>query len=119
MRISIRPARIEDARNTAQALFNSVHGTGAQFYPKAICEEWSPPLTEKRVKEFEDAIFSTTEIMFVAEVDGQIAGFASIVPKTASFAQSMLTRSMIAKGLANSFWIKSRLKRGLAEYESL
>jgi putative acetyltransferase len=81
MKISIRPAHIEDARNTVQAHFNSVHGTGAQFYPKAICEEWSPPLTDKRVKEFEDAIVSTTEVVFVAEVDGQIAGFASIVPK--------------------------------------
>jgi putative acetyltransferase len=81
MKTSIRPARIEDAKNTAQALFNSVHGTGTQFYPKAICEAWSPPLTDKRVREFADAISSTTEVMFVAEVDGQIAGFASLVPK--------------------------------------
>ena len=82
MNVVVRPAKIEDAREIAQTHFDSVHATGAQFYSADICEEWSPSLTDKRIKGFADAIQSNVEIMFVAVGETQIMGFASIVPKS-------------------------------------
>lgn len=81
MKTLIRPARIEDAEHILRAHFNSVHGTGSKFYSKEICDEWSPSISEKRIKGFADTISSGVEIMFVAIVEDKIAGFSSIIPK--------------------------------------
>lgn len=80
MDISIKPARIEDAEQLAHVQFNSVHGTGAKFYSREVCQEWSPVPSPKRTNGFIKAISSGQEIMFVAWVGGEMAGFASIVP---------------------------------------
>lgn len=81
MKIAVREATVEDAPEIARTHQNSVHATGSKFYSKAICDEWSPVLSDKRIKGFADAIQSNVEVMFVAEVENQIVGFGSIVPK--------------------------------------
>src|SRR4051812_44024354 len=79
-----------------------------------------PPVSPKRVKGFSDAISSNREIMFVAEVDGQIAGFASIVPSLselrAVYVDSRFARNGIGKMLLDKVEQEAR-NRGLHKLE--
>ena len=42
MKASVRQARPDDSQKVAQVHFAAVRQTGAKFYSKEICEEWSP-----------------------------------------------------------------------------
>ena len=63
-------------------------------------------MSNQRVKQFTDAISSNSEIIFVADVDGQIAGFASIVPKAIELRAVYVDPQYSSKGIAKQLLCK-------------
>ncbi|PWU19698.1 MAG: hypothetical protein C5B49_05370 [Bdellovibrio sp.] len=120
MEISIKPARVEDAPELVRVHFNSVHSTGAQFYSKEICQEWSPVPSQQRTKALIQAISSGKEIMFVAWVNSEVAGFASIVPAEfelrAVYVDPKFGRHGVGRMLLHRVEIEAR-NRGLAKLQ--
>jgi putative acetyltransferase len=76
--ITVRVARIEDAREILEAHYSAVHETAASDYPLEVRNAWSRPVTPERVDQYlKHGLPNETTV--VAEVDGRIAGFGAIV----------------------------------------
>jgi putative acetyltransferase len=76
--ITVRMARIEDARGILEAHYSAVHETAAGAYPLEVRKAWPMPVTPKRIDQYlKHALPNETTV--VADVDGRIAGFGSIV----------------------------------------
>lgn len=82
MKVSVRPATVEDAESIVRAHYSAVHKTAARDYPQDILDEWSPAVTAERIGKFESLVRDNpeNEVIVVAEIDGKVIGFGSIVP---------------------------------------
>jgi putative acetyltransferase len=77
-RITVRSARIEDARGILEAHYSAVHETAAKDYSLEIRRAWAPPVTPARIDDYlRNALPNETTV--VADVDGPIAGFGVII----------------------------------------
>jgi putative acetyltransferase len=77
-RITVRSARIEDARGILEAHYSAVHETAARDYALEIRKSWSLPVTPTRIDDYSrNALPNETTV--VADVDGRIAGFGVII----------------------------------------
>lgn len=83
MNIVVRDAKVEDAESIVTAHFSAVHQTAAKDYAQEILDEWSSSNLSERVAKMEQVIKNSPEgeVMIVAELDGRVVGFGSIVPK--------------------------------------
>lgn len=77
-KIRVRSAREDDAEGILRAQHSAVHVTAARDYPAGVVAEWSAPVTRERVRRYLSRSFPE-ETTVVAEHDGEIAGFGSIV----------------------------------------
>jgi putative acetyltransferase len=80
MLVLIRPAVAADAASMSQVHFAAVRRTAAPFYPPEIIDSWSQAPDERRHEQFRSAIAVRDELFLVAERDGEVVGFGSIVP---------------------------------------
>lgn len=90
-RVSIRKAAASDAESVLHVHYAAVHETASQTYEQWILDEWSPPVTPKRIRELNDKFARKLdgELMFVAVQPGERPGaendevlaFGSIVPE--------------------------------------
>jgi putative acetyltransferase len=78
--IRIRSAIASDAAEVARVLFEAIRRTAAPFYSPEVIESWAPPPDERRYAQIRSAITGTEELCYVAEREGEIVGFGSIVP---------------------------------------
>jgi hypothetical protein len=76
--IKVRHAKKDDAKGILEAQYSAVHMTASQDYSDEIIREWSTPVTEERIERYLTDSFPH-ETTLVAEIEGQIAGFGSIV----------------------------------------
>ncbi len=77
---TIRPIRIEDAEDVLRVHYDAVHETAAADYDLDTRQDWSPPVTAERIESFARTIGSGEKTTLVAELDGRVVGFSSIVP---------------------------------------
>jgi putative acetyltransferase len=80
MSVRIRPAVPADAEGVSRVLFEAVRRTAAPFYPPDIIESWATPPDETRHAQVRSAIAGQDELCLVAERDGEVVGFGSIIP---------------------------------------
>ena len=83
MLIRVRPALEQDAAALSRIHFEAVHRTAAPFYPPDVIDTWSIAPNETRVGQFRQAIAGNDELFLVAERNGVVVGFGSIVPSAA------------------------------------
>jgi putative acetyltransferase len=83
MVLVIRPATENDAAALSRIHFEAVHRTAAPFYPAEVIDTWSHHPDEARAEQFRQAISGKAELFLVAERDGEVVGFGSIVPSAA------------------------------------
>jgi putative acetyltransferase len=79
--VRIETAKPEDAAAMVGVHFAAVHQTAASFYPPAITNSWSRPISNERVERIQRAIESSSELFLVAKYVGSIVGFGSVVPR--------------------------------------
>jgi putative acetyltransferase len=79
--VAIRPAIADDARHILEAHSAAVHRTAAREYASDILSAWAAPLDDDNVQRMAAIIVSQSELLIVAEIDGRVVGFGSIVPK--------------------------------------
>jgi len=68
-----------DAEQLSRVQFEAVRGTAAAFYPSEVVQSWAPEPSEQRTAEFRRAILSDDELFVVAEREGRVLAFGSIV----------------------------------------
>lgn len=77
--ITIRPALAADAEAILRVHHSAVHETAAGDYAPEILAEWSAPVNAARIEAYVNKALPA-ELTFVAERNGEIAGFGAIVP---------------------------------------
>lgn len=80
-RATTRAATVEDAHSILEAHRMAVLRTAATDYANDILTAWAAPLDPDNVRRMAGIIASRSELVLVAEIDGKVAGFGSIVPK--------------------------------------
>ena len=78
--VRVRPAEPADAEGVASVHHGAVHTTAAVAYPADILDHWSGPVTPKRIEHLRAVIAGGEQTVLVAEIDGEILGFGSVVP---------------------------------------
>jgi GNAT superfamily N-acetyltransferase len=76
----LRAGTEDDAEGLARAHHAAVRGTAAAFYPPEVVEAWARPSDAISGEPFRRAIQGGDELFVVAEQEGQVVGFGSIVP---------------------------------------
>jgi GNAT superfamily N-acetyltransferase len=77
--IVVRPAEAADAESIVNIHFHSVRQTAGAYYPDHVLAAWSSPPDRARVHRVALGIRDGQE-MVVAELEGIVCGFGSIVP---------------------------------------
>ena len=78
--MTIRPAVAGDSEGIARVHFEAVRGTASASYPPEVIESWGRPPDDSRRELFRATIAGGEELVVVAETDGAVVGFGSIVP---------------------------------------
>jgi len=116
----IRDAIASDAESIISVHQNAVHQSANQSYDQAILDEWSP-LLSTRVISMQDKIANNPEqaiIVVIVLSDGQVAGFAEIVPSLEELRAVYIEPKYSRLGLGTALLqeIETRaVKQGLAK----
>ncbi|MDG2029950.1 MAG: GNAT family N-acetyltransferase [Phycisphaerales bacterium] len=77
--VRIREAKGDDAEGIAAVHHAAVHHAGAEAYPPDVLQHWSGPLNRERITDWQHRIVDPDEHFMVAESEGVIIGFGSIL----------------------------------------
>lgn len=103
MTIVVREAKLEDAELIVRAHYSAVHTTAKGHYAQSILDEWSPSVTPERIGKFENLIKNPEgEIILVAELDGKVVGFGSIVPNKNELRALYVSADVNSKGAGSA-----------------
>jgi putative acetyltransferase len=108
--IRVRAGHESDAPDLARTHYEAVRGTAAVIYPSEVLEAWAPEPSDTRAEAFRRALAGGDELFVVAEQEGRVVGFGSLVVSGAEL------RSVYVAPSAGRRGIGSRL---LAELERL
>ena len=103
--ITIRPATPDDAETIAHLHRQAVQELAKDYYSLEERESWSPPVDQGRI----DKVLNEMKeaIMIVADNDGIIAGFGSIIPSKNELGcvEASKTGTSLVKFSVPSKWI--------------
>ncbi len=100
--ISIRRANSEDASAISKVHYDAVHITAAQDYDKTILEQWSAPVTEERIENYQRGFNAEKEITLVALIDGEVIGVGSFVPDTRELNAIYVSPAAVRQGVGKA-----------------
>lgn len=78
--ITVRPYQPGDERVVAEVHYAAVHGLAGEHYPADLLDEWSVPVTDERVARQEAHRSTSAEILFLADVEGEVVAFSGLDP---------------------------------------
>jgi len=100
-RIKIRPAASADAQGILESHYSAVHETARRDYPDEILDAWSTPVTPERIRAYlENALPRETTV--VAEVEGRVVGFGSIVESSNELRAVYISDTFRRKGVGSA-----------------
>ena len=79
-RIKIRYFKPEDAKSILQVHYDAVHHIASKDYSKRILNDWSPSVTDKRIRDYKKKSIKRS-VTVVAEMNREVIGFGTVVPK--------------------------------------
>ena len=79
--IKIRIATLNDAKSILKVHYDAVHKIASKDYSREILDDWSAPVTDKRINDTKKKLQAGRITFVVAEINGEIIGFGAIVPK--------------------------------------
>jgi putative acetyltransferase len=74
--IRIRPAESTDARAILETRHAAILRSAASSYTAEELNDWAGPVTSERVQQYETFLVQPPETTIVAELDGQVVGYA-------------------------------------------
>jgi putative acetyltransferase len=109
--ILVRPASKEDARFIVEIHHDAVHKIANKDYEATALEDWSPAITDERVRNIEQQITAEPPVatMLVAEVNGAVVGFGEVI------AANKELRSLYVSPTAVRTGVGKRLMLGLED----
>ena len=106
-KIEIRKANADDAKAILTVHYDAVHRVASKDYKPEVLTEWSPEVDQKRLADFKKQLLENKdgERVYVAELDGNIAGFGAIVPGNnelrAVYVSPLFTRRSVGSSILN------------------
>lgn len=97
--ITIRHATPDDAWDVVRVHFDSVHHVAAKDYPVEILNEWSPPVSEERVRKF---LNNGADVKLVAQVNGDVVGFGELLTDKNQLGAVYVASSAVGRGVGKS-----------------
>jgi putative acetyltransferase len=102
----------EDAESFLRTLRDSIRGVASADYRPEVIEGWAPDLSEQAVQRVLDN--PEREIRVLAELDGEVVGLGSIVPKDNQLRACYVSPAGIRKGIGTA--IVNRLEELAREH---
>lgn len=97
--IVVRDAHERDTLSVIRVHFDSVHYVASKDYPIEILDEWSPPVSEERIKKF---LSNGADVKLVAELNGDIVGFGELLTKKNQLGAVYVSSSAIGQGIGRT-----------------
>jgi len=116
--IRIRAAIESDAEQVARALFDAIRITASASYSSEVIESWALAPDEQRCAQIRSVIAGTDELCRVAEEDGIIVGFGSIVPAASELRAVYVRPDVGRRGIGSALLCELEtmaVARGLSE----
>lgn len=102
MTIAIRPARLADALGMATVHHAAVHAALPGVYDRAVRDNWAPPVDLARAEQLYREAQEDGELSFVAEIEGEIAGFVLIHPGRGELAACYVAPEAARRGIGRA-----------------
>lgn len=102
MSIAIRPARLADALGMALAHRAAVHAAVPGIYDQALRDAWAPPIDLGRAERLYLEAQADGQLAFVAEMDGEIVGFAQVHPGRAEILACYVAPAAARRGIGRA-----------------
>lgn len=78
--MTIRKARIEDAKGIVETHYDAIHNITKTHYNKTIRNAWHSGVTQAKIEKTKKIIKNSDEEIFVCTNNGKVIGFGSLVP---------------------------------------
>jgi len=102
MTIALRPARLADALGMALVNRAAVHAAMPGIYDQAARDNWAPPVDLARAERLYNEAQAEGAETFVAEMDGDIAGFALVHRARGEISACYVTPMATRRGLGRA-----------------
>lgn len=102
MSIEIRPVRLADALGMALVLRAAVHAAVPGIHDRALRDAWAPPVDLGRAERIYLDAQADGQFGFVAEMDGEIVGFARVHPGRAEIVACYVAPAAARRGIGRA-----------------
>jgi putative acetyltransferase len=116
--IRIREAVEADAEAVARVLFDAIHGSASSYYSSEVIASWARAPDEPRCSQIRRVIAGTDELCLVAEYNGDVVGFGSIVPSLSELRAVYVRTDLGRRGVGGAILHdleRMAVARGLSE----
>ncbi len=101
--VHLRPGTEADTNDLVRVHFAAVHGGASKAYPADVLRSWAvAPDDEQRRAVTRETIERGDELFVVAEVDGVVCGFGSIVPASEELRAVYVDPSFGGRGVGSA-----------------
>src|SRR2546430_9691 len=99
---TIRAFVPEDIEAIVRMHYEAVHELAREHYPPEILDAWSLPAFEERAAKMREWRFWETEIVLVAESEGHMVGFATLLPEVGELRAVYVNPKMKQQGVGTA-----------------
>ncbi len=100
--VTIRDACERDALSAVEVHYDSVHHVASKDYSQEILDEWSPPVSNQRVKNF---LNNGADVKLVAEREGKVIGFGELLSDKNQLGAVYVASQAVGQGVGKALMI--------------
>ena len=103
--IKTRLSKPDDTKAILKVHYDAVHHIASKDYNKQILNDWSPPVTTKRIIDYKKKL-GKNEITIIAEIGKNVVGFGKIVPEKNEIRAIYVSTKAKRKGVGTALLMK-------------